>query len=98
MIVSSFPLLAQARKECKASTDCTIVSLVCSCMYCARETDLKEKLIESVNIKYAKSYENLSQCSPQQIKSCSMAGACAQNGIFVSECFKGICAANFKHE
>ncbi len=84
------------RKICKTFEECTIVTLSCNCMYCARATDLENKLIDSVNINHAKSYEHFSTCSSAQIKSCSMAGACAQAGVFIPECVKGICGATFK--
>jgi hypothetical protein len=86
----------QAQRACIHDSDCKVVQLRCSCMYCARPDDLQKGIVDAVNKKFASEFADLSKCSAAEVKGCSMAGACANFGKSIPVCQDHVCAVVFK--
>jgi len=81
-------------RACRKDADCAVVLTSFQCMYCAREGDFANGVVAAANRKRAKAYEV--KPTPAQLRSCAMAGACAQSGTARPRCRARRCVVEYE--
>lgn len=88
-----------AHRLCRADSDCSVLTIGCACIHnptCARAEDKEKGIVDGVNKNFSKQYQDLSKCSEEETRRCSMAGACLMAGRWLPKCREQQCTVIFK--